>query len=173
MRTYIILGMGRSSTSFLAECLKKNGVNIGDVFYMGENPNGGYENQEFVDLNKQVLTDAKMGWGLGAIPAKPLDLKNSFFSHKPKYRKLIKKFGKGDWGVKEPRLSLLADDFLQVVKEFDDDPFIYVAFRDPKKVAESLRECNPDITLERGEEVAREYNRRLIDFIYFNYVKKQ
>jgi len=54
MKTYIILGMGRSGTSFLAKALKDQGVNIGNNFWGRENPHGGFEDWDFVKLNKVI-----------------------------------------------------------------------------------------------------------------------
>lgn len=167
MKTYIITGMGRSATSFLAESLKKNGVDIGDKFYMGENAGGGYENQDFVDLNKKVFTEAGMKWGIEIMPTEEEKLKKAFEKYKDEYRKLIEKHKGESWGVKEPRFSLLLPYLMELVEEVDDDPFIYIAFRNPDKVGKSLNKLNKDI--EKGEETAREYNRRIIKFLEKKY----
>jgi len=162
MRTYIITGMGRSGTSFLAESLKKNGVNIGDKFYMGENPHHGYENQELVDITKNILVKSGQGWGIHCNPEKKQNLNIAYKVNKPKIKKFIDKNKKESWGIKEPRLSLMLDNFLEDIKDIDDDPFIYVAFRKPKYIAKSLKKLRGKLKKEDLIEVAKEYNRRLI-----------
>lgn len=164
--TYLITGMGRSGTSFLAQSLKRNGVYIGKDFYPDMGAKGGYENKEFVNLNKKVFTEAGMGWGINSMPADKERLKKAFKNHKDEYKKLIDKHKRPVWGVKEPRISLFASEFVELL---DDDPFIYIAIRKPEKVAESiakLKEKNSKTPYKKDYlKTAKEYNRRIIDFI--------
>lgn len=162
MRTYIMTGMGRSGTSFLAECLKRNGVNIGHDFYMGENPNHGYENQELVDVTKKILMDAGGADGIHAVPASEDMMKASFIDNKHYIISFINNNKDESWGVKEPRLSLMLDEYLDEITAVDEDPFIYAAFRRPEKVAESLVKLNNQIDYNEALEAAKEYNRRLL-----------
>lgn len=173
MKTYIIAGMGRSATSFLAQSLKKNGVDIGKKFYMGQNPNGGFEDQDFVDLNKKVFLEAGMEVGIHSLPADRERMKQAFDKYKEEYKELIKKKRNavdGLWGVKEPRLTLILEFLIEIILEEDEDPFFYLAFRNPKKVAESLNRLNPEIDKEEAEQTAREYNKIIIKFLQKNYV---
>lgn len=163
---YLIIGMGRSGTSFLAQSLERNGIDMGKDYYMGKNSKGGYENKKFVDLNKKVLKEAGMGSWINSLPVDKKKLKKSFNNHKEEYKSLIDKYKGCNWGLKEPRVSLFASEF---VKLLDDDPFIYIAIRKPEKVAESIvnlkKKNNKPYYKKDYLETAKEYNRRIIDFI--------
>jgi len=160
-RTYIITGMGRSGTSFLAESLKKNGIDIGKEFYMGEDPYHGYEDKELVDITKTILVKAGQGCGIHAKPARRNRITVSYKILQNKIKEYLKSKKNKTWGVKEPRLSLILDKFINEID--DDDPFIYVAFRKPRYVARSLNKLNSQINRKEAEETAKEYNRRLLE----------
>ena len=161
MRTYIIIGTGRSGTSFLAECLKKNGVNIGKNFYQGENPHHGYENQEFVDVNKELFIDTFGKWGLMS----PDNEKINYKKFEDKYKKLIEENKDESWGVKEPRMTLFVDKFVDTLKDVDDDPFIYIALRKKKHIIKSAKKHNKEIKDEEIEKAIEIYKKSLINII--------
>ena len=166
MRTYIILGMGRSGTSFLAKALKDQGVNIGNNFWGRENPNGGFEDWDFVKLNRDIITEAGGAWGIGAIPVS----EELILSQKDKFKKriidIIQKKKSDKWGWKDPKTTLTIRLFMPHILEVDDDPFIYACFRRPEKVAYSLfRRSGNEYDKTRGIKVAKEYNRRLLKFL--------
>jgi len=58
------------------------------------------------------------------------------------------------------------------VLEADDDPFLYVCFRRPEKVADSLfrRDRMP---MEEGEKLAIKHNQRIIKFLEDLFVHKR
>lgn len=173
MFTYIITGMGRSGTSFLAECLYNNKVKIGDKFYMGKNPYGGYENKELVNLNRDTFLKAGMKEWITSKPTDQEALSKAFQKNKEKYRKFIQDNKDNMWGIKDPRLSLIAKDFTELILEEDNDPFIYLCFRRPSKVADDICKLKDKRGQEKNREeyikIAQVYNQRLIEFLeWFN-----
>ena len=56
-KTYIVLGMHRSGTSFISKALHDSGVDMGEGKLMGPNEwnkLGHYENTQFVSMNSQI-----------------------------------------------------------------------------------------------------------------------
>jgi len=166
MKTYIILGMGRSGTSFLTHALHAQGVNMGRQFKGGRNPTGGYENIEFESLNRKIITEAGGKWGIGAIPIEEEKILEQEAKFQEEIRQVIENNKDTLWGWKDPKTTLTIRLYMPHVLAVDDDPFIYACFRKPQKVAQSLyqRSGNErDKTI--GIRVAKEYNRRLLKFL--------
>lgn len=166
MPTYIILGAPRSGTSFLTAALVEQGVHMGDTFYQGPNPYGGYENQDFIDINKDIVIGADQLFGMGAVPVSEEALLASAEKHTGRIRQAIAKNRRDKWGWKDPRTTLLIRAYMPLILETDDDPFIYCCFRRPKYVAASIARCSRAAEDGvRGIEVAKEYDRRLLSFL--------
>src|SRR3972149_6783295 len=60
----IVLGMHRSGTSLIASILHLSGISMGKEFLRPDNgnPGGYFEDLEFLNLNKTVLTQAEGTW---------------------------------------------------------------------------------------------------------------
>jgi len=88
MKTYIVFGMHRSGTSFLAHALKDQGVNIGkEITGPGVgNLVGYFENVDFLHFNDLLLTEAGGNWA--AVPDEK-GIIESAKRHKEEFRKLI------------------------------------------------------------------------------------
>jgi len=157
MRTYIITGMGRSATTFLSECLIKNGVNMGKKMHGGKN---GWtkENIDFMELNRKIYEEAGHEFGIEKMPPtkeKVLKLRDKF---KEEAKKIVNKNKDEHWGVKEPRLTSTYPIILPEIFEVDDDPVVYIAIRKPKYIAKSLMEMK-GCSYEEGVKTAKEYHR--------------
>lgn len=163
MKTYIIFGMHRSGTSFLAHALKDQGVNIGkEILGPGVGNLGGYfENVDFLHFNDLLLTEAGGNWAIVPDEKKIVEVAER---HKEKFRKLIAENKSEFWGFKDARTSLTIRAIMPYILEADDDPFLYVCFRMPEKVADSLfrRDKMP---MEEGKKLAIQHNQRIIKFL--------
>src|SRR3972149_1538089 len=60
----IVLGMHRSGTSLIASILHLSGISMGKEFLRPDNgnPGGYFEDLEFLNLNKTILTQAEGTW---------------------------------------------------------------------------------------------------------------
>lgn len=151
-KTYVVLGMHRSGTSFLSGALIQAGANMGDVLARDVN-----EDSCFQSLNIRIPNSAGGSWdcppSVGSIDAQ-----------RKKYSKEIQETiskHKGDrWGWKDPRTSLTFDLYEPYLTN---DVYLYCCFRRPEKVVESLTKRNGSGPDWRG--VTDEYNRRILDSI--------
>jgi len=165
-KTYVIMGMHRSGTSFLARCLQAAGVHIGDRLMGGAkgNPDGHFENMDFVELDRKIISAAGGTPLSGAMPPDA----QSILSTKPDFddaiSALVKNSVKPSWGFKDPYSALTIPLIMPHILNEDDDPFIYVCFRKPKKVGESLQR-RQDLNPVCGEHIAKEYNERILRFL--------
>lgn len=132
----IILGMHRSGTSMLAGICSKLGVMMGQNLIMGDTPQqptGYYEDQEFVDLNGQILREAGGGW------EKPPSLEAIKKAGKDKAELIKEIISKRDkaypiWGWKDPRTCLTLKCYLPYLN----NPKIIVILRDKDAIISSL-----------------------------------
>lgn len=163
MKTYIVFGMHRSGTSFLAHALKDQGVNIGkEILGPGVGNLGGYfENVDFLHFNDLLLTEAGGNWA--SVPDEK-KIVEGVKKHEKEFRKLLAENKDEFWGFKDPRTSLTIRAIVPYILELDDDPFLYVCFRRPEKVADSLfrRDKMP---MEEGKKLAIQHNQRIIKFL--------
>ncbi|MCK4816954.1 hypothetical protein KA005_14390, partial [bacterium] len=60
----IILGMHRSGTSIVANMLHRIGISMGEDLLKSDkfNPNGYYEDADFLGINKGILTNSEGTW---------------------------------------------------------------------------------------------------------------
>jgi len=107
----IISGMHRSGTSLVANWIQRLGINIGDRLLPGNvlNPNGFFEDTDFLRAHEEVLTDLEMDpHGLTKIGTIEL---NSYNQTKLKYLVKFKSSLRDEWGWKEPRTCLFLDEY--------------------------------------------------------------
>jgi hypothetical protein len=149
-KTYVILGCKRSGTSILAKALGEQ-EDI-DIEVCG---NGHNEDLDFVLLNDDILREAGGNWN--NLPDETL-IKQQTKRFGTRIRNLLKKKAKDKWGWKDPRQGATIEYFLPYM---DGDIYLFCAFRKPEKVAESMFKVW-GIPHERGLEIARDYNSRII-----------
>lgn len=158
-KAFVILGMHRSGTSLVAKAMSKE-VSIGQKLLIAKssyNPDGLYENLDFQRLNDEILKAAGGSWD------NPPDEKQILAQHhrfKRQIIQLIKKEQAPLWGWKEPRTTLT----IRLYLPYLNDPHFLCLFRSAEQVAESLfrRDKMPK---EKGLELARIYNERLLSFL--------
>lgn len=157
----IVLGMHRSATSLIAEGLVSSKVHMGDRLVGGNrgNPQGHFENIDFVELNDEILKDAGGSWDNPPEEDRILALGKKYDLQ---IRELLNKSAKRKWGWKDPRTVLTIRLFMPYLK----DPFFIYCFRRPEQVAGSLHRRD-NIPLEKGLKIAEIYNKRLIKFMSF------
>ena len=150
-----ILGMHRSGTSCLTGCLERCGLNLGAVRRTGRfNAKGYYEIQTLERLHNQIL-----GLNGGSWHQPPVTI----ISIHPLHQKALKVVADQlsihrPCGVKDPRLLLLLDDWLKLIKS----PYKLVGtFRHPLAVARSLKLRN-GISEKQGIDLWLKYNDRLV-----------
>ena len=161
MKTFVVLGMHRSATSLAAKGLHDSGVHMGEEFLSanGHNPQGYYENIEFVKLNDDILEAAGGSW---FMPPGETAILLQYQNFKTRIEELVKKSSDGYelWGWKNPRTTLTIDLYLSYLV----NPHFITCFRDKHEVAESL--CKRDnFIYQYAVTLVEEYNRRLLRFL--------
>jgi cellulose synthase/poly-beta-1,6-N-acetylglucosamine synthase-like glycosyltransferase len=163
--------MHRSGTSLLASALVSAGIDMGERLLPGDarNPPGYFEDLDFLDLDRRMLTAAcppKDGghpdWGWTESERFNPD---SFANHRDEARALLAARVARDqpWGFKDPRAALLLDFWLSLAPEAR---FI-LPYRLPWEVADSIQRLGADLFLRRpdyGYRIWAFYNRHLLDF---------
>jgi hypothetical protein len=137
-----IAGMHRSGTSMVTKYLHDCGLYLGpegDLMPPApENPEGFWENLNFVDLNEEILNQLGGGWD--CPPHEPADwTTGSLAPLVAKAATIIEPFAEREpWGWKDPRSSLTLP-FWQTLL---DHLRVVVVVRNPLEVALSLRQRN-------------------------------
>jgi hypothetical protein len=158
-KTFVILGMHRSATSLVAKCFHENIIDMGSdlLFPAQDNPQGFYENTDFLNLNNDILI--KAGGNYLEPPSQEAILETySFF--KSRIIDTIEKHRGEFWGWKDPRTTLTIELFHQHLP----NPHYVSLFRSPVEVAKSLHRRN-SCSIQKGLITAKEYNYRLIKFL--------
>jgi glycosyltransferase involved in cell wall biosynthesis len=167
IKTMVVLGMHRSATSLIAKSLN-NEIYMGDDFIIPEiddNPEGHFENINFVKLNDDILKEANGHWSV--VPPKENILNVSqYIKDKIKIRVAIeinKAIEKGYkiWGWEDPRTVLTIPLYLEHLP----NPHFVSVFRKQDDVVESLVKRG-GITKEQGIKLTKDYNLRLIEFLF-------
>jgi hypothetical protein len=157
-RTVVILGVGRSGTSLIANWLQKCGLNIGQNLLESDliwNPEGFFEDMDFHQLNFKIENQSKslLSKLFFEIP-KPIYKPEDFDKARSILQQKIKK--NTQWGWKEPRTTWFWFDFwLPLLKKTLKSPqelvIIYV-YRDFNSYLESvmrLAELNPQHLIQK------------------------
>lgn len=155
-KTYVVLGMHQSGTSFLSKALNDAGVNM----YIS-NPYVD-ESQAFVRMNTTLLN---YGGGTWLKPPSEQLLKAAAVHYRPTIKNLIDNHKADMWGFKDPRTSLTIDAYYP---HLEDDFYMIAIFRRPEKVGASLA-LRDNIPAKQGENLARAYNRRILTFLEEKY----
>ena len=153
-KVWVILGSKRGGTSFLAQVLGENGI---EIAHCG---NGHNEDLDFVQFNEAVLREAGGDWN--RLPARE-KVAAAVETHGERLEALIaaKSNGKA-WGWKDPRQGATIEHFLPYL---DGDVYLVCVFRRPDRVAESIHRIWPQHSVERGKEIALDYYERIQDAI--------
>jgi len=163
MSIFLITGMHRSGTSFLARALNILGVDLGDSEslitddwrYVSENKRGHWENTRLIDLGEKILSQNNGSWDnppKNVIVNKDMkkELRGAFNS--------IFKDSKLSVGYKDPRIILYLDAY---VKFLSSDFKLIGIFRHPLEVAESLKVRNK-FEYEKSINLWKIYNNKLL-----------
>ena len=178
MKTLVVLGMHRSGTSLLARALhtfeNDPPVSMGDKMLddvlkdlHGEamkesNSQGHYEDFEFMQLNDAILNSAGGSW-FNPPPREQIKAVGQRYDSVIK-QLLDRRKDKTIWGWKDPRTCLTAD----VFHPYLENPHYICMFRDVEGVAKSLVKRDAKtigMTFEYADKLAREYNKRILNFI--------
>ena len=162
----IIAGMHRSGTSFLDRCLNLSVVYLDDLEslvsheweYLHDNPRGHWENKEILNLTEKTLNKNNGSWdnipsNIEVDPILGNEIQNylSRLSNEPSLA----------YGFKDPRIIPCFESW----KKYFPSKFIIIGiFRDPLKVAESLKKRN-DFDYEKSINLWKTYNTKLIELV--------
>lgn len=162
-KVYVVLGAGRSGTSFISKALHEQGVDMGKDYFVTtadyyDKQQVLYENTDFEAMNKELIKKAKGDW---RNPPDEELLRQVGVEHRDRLKKLIEKHQSEYWGWKDPRTSMTAGAYLPLVDTYEDDVYLVCVFRKPDKVARSLERWH-GMKKESGVLLAREYARRIL-----------
>lgn len=180
-RTVIIMGMHRSGSSLVAKMFYELGVNLGVDLMAGDeaNPEGYYENWDFVNLNNSLLAENGGSWNNPVLIKEP-DVR---------CRDLINKYKDELWGWKDNRTAFT----FKAYEPYLENILFVITHRNKKSIVNSLFETHigqfnmedrtPEVMeklydkyYETIDEVTKGYNRIDIhyeDLINNKYFKKQ
>ncbi len=152
-KCFLILGMHRSGTSYLAGTLEEAGVYLGTMDSVREdNQKGNKELPVLQQLHDLVLKNNGGSWDLP-----PYNIKWTSFENN--VRKLIVSSFKEYkiWGLKDPRLLFTLDSWFRYI----DKPILTGIFRHPAKVYDSLKSRN-GFSERQAFDLWIRYNRKLM-----------
>jgi hypothetical protein len=138
---FVILGMHRSATSYLARCLHETETDMGETLLGADRGNrkGHFENMAFFRLNEQILTAAGGSWDYPPPRKKILRMQTKFNGQiRETLLKAQHHAGINSWGWKDPRTSLTYGLYYPHLMAMDLDVFLVPMFRDPEYIALSL-----------------------------------
>lgn len=135
-----IAGMHRSGTSMVARLLSLCGLYLGDEKDLHgpgpANPEGFWENWQFVNLNDEILKCLGVGWDLPFDAPAGWESSSQVAPLRDAAVALTERFRySGPWGWKDPRNSLTFPFWRALLPELR----LVVCLRNPVEVAESLR----------------------------------
>lgn len=159
-KVFVVLGMHRTATSLIAKGLAMSGINMGENLLppSPSNPFGHWEDPVFVELNRKILIQAGGNWD--KPPSEKKILESGYFFSK-EICGLIRSKEKNElWGWKDPRTTLTIKCYLPYLRS----PHFISCFRNIDEIAESLKKRN-NFTIEKGLQLASEYNVRLLKFL--------
>jgi hypothetical protein len=161
----LVTGMHRSGTSMATRLLNLCGLHLGDprrlLTARPDNPQGFWENLDFVTMDDRILARVGAAWDLP--PGKPVDraaLSTLLDDFRNPAEACAAATAAGAenraWGWKDPRGSLLLPFWTAVVPGLQ----VVVCLRDPREVAASLAKRN-GLSTQLGLHLWERYNERL------------
>jgi lipopolysaccharide biosynthesis protein len=134
-----ITGMHRSGTSMIARLLNLCGVYLGPesdlISPADDNPEGFWENKNFLDLNEEILALFGGSWDTVPTLNKGWQRSDQLLELKARACALIDQFkGYENWGWKDPRCSLTLPFWQDLIPELK----VVVCLRNPLEVSKSF-----------------------------------
>lgn len=158
----VILGMHRSGTSVVSNMLHRIGISMGSNLLPsdGFNPNGYFEDEDFLWINKGILENAEGTWYVPPTVEEMIKGGEKFADAICKtVEDKRKKAGRNLWGWKDPRNSLTCWSYM---KEIPDARFIVVV-RNLADIKLSLNKTHG--CLANWEEVTSAYYKSIEQFL--------
>ncbi len=143
MTVVCITGMHRSGTSMVSRMLNLCGVYLGGENELlpatADNPEGFWENINFVNINEKILKGRKSTWDTPPSHEPGWELSGLFDKYRQDAKTLIKGMAMNShWGWKDPRTSLTLPFWRQLIPDLK----IIICVRNPLEVAQSLSHRN-------------------------------
>ena len=137
----LVLGMHRSGTSLLTGLLHFSGIRAGKDFLnpLEENPRGFFEIRSIYELNEEILKAGGTKWDM----IKKVNL-NSIENYKEKIKNVILTEFEGEeiFVLKDPRICVLFNIYLEVMKELNIALYPVIVHRNYAEIAISLKKRN-------------------------------
>ena len=138
----LVLGMHRSGTSAVAAGLERLGVFMGSSLLQGDewNPKGYFEEKRIVEFNNRLLELVGLRWDATDVGAINVHLEHAWAGQIAVAGNLLEEIFSDhpSWGVKDPRMCLLAPFWMAVLAARGIAPRPLMVLRDPAEVANSL-----------------------------------
>jgi hypothetical protein len=143
MVTICITGMHRTGTSMVARMLNLSGLYLGeedDILPAGlHNPEGYWENRNFLAINDGVLNELGAGWDFPPELQVGWESNPTLVPWKTKAATLVKQFSmRSFWGWKDPRNSLIMPFWQGLIPNMR----VIICIRSPWEAASSLYQRN-------------------------------
>ncbi len=165
MTVVCVAGMHRSGTSMITQMLHLCGLYLGEETDLlpphPDNPEGYWENRNFMELNDELLSFLGGSWYLPPDSKLFLGTEHDLSNLVSKARKLVDLFtDKPFWGWKDPRNSITLPFWQSLIPDLK----IIISLRNPAEVVQSIsrRDRFPEIFSFR---LWQEYNQRLMNSI--------
>lgn len=142
-RAILVVGMGRSGTSFITRGLKALGVELGDELLPAspDNPTGYWEDAALQALNDRVLLSLGRTWStIAPVPDGRWNLPELKTHMLEAIEITRERFGKfALWGFKDPRTTRLLPFWQPILDRLAIADSYVIAVRNPLSVARSLK----------------------------------
>jgi GT2 family glycosyltransferase len=168
MKTVLcIAGMHRSGTSMITRLLHLCGLYLGNeskiIKPAPDNPEGFWENTDFVKINDLILSKFEAGWDLLPTMSSGWETSEIDSSVRSQAADLINQFeNKLFWGWKDPRNSITLPFWMPLIPDLK----VVICLRNPLDVAKSLTRRGHN-SIQFGFNLWCAYNQKLIDVIPF------
>lgn len=144
-QVFLVLGMHRSATSVVAQGLHEAGVYMGDRLLgaHASNPQGHWENMDFLELHIQLLSEAGGTW---KSPPDDAALEKAWKKNTENIQQVLTQTqtdanGRA-WGWKDPRTVLFAKQYIKMLYSMNCDIFLINCWRGAGLIAKSLQKRN-------------------------------
>lgn len=118
MTTVLITGFHRSGTSAAARALHSSGLDLGSSLLGSEpsNPYGHFEDENCIAVHDRLLAAESLTWKSLVAPTEREDAKLAIDGYVTTRQRMASPPGTA-WGVKDPRICLFLDTWLEVLPE--------------------------------------------------------
>jgi O-antigen biosynthesis protein len=165
MTVVCIVGMHRSGTSMVARMLNLCGVELGNEKDLrpaaGDNPDGFWENINFIGINEKILSKLGASWDYPPILESGWETSSMFDECRQEAVSLINFMSSHPfWGWKDPRTSLTLPFWMELIPDLK----MIICLRNPTEVAHSLAHRN-NFSYKFSMDLWRDYNQALFSGI--------